>query len=99
MKTSTSSYIEIDISMVHPMHPPETWHRVKQYVLQINHEIQQDHRCSHRTPSGQRDIVHQSPATLCSEQGQGRCRGRKHDSHQTRIEHSSGKVVRPAEKL
>jgi hypothetical protein len=50
VEAGTGSHIKVEIRMMHPVYPPQCWDSVKHYVLQINRQIQQNHRYDNSAP-------------------------------------------------
>ena len=50
MKPRSRRHIELEIGVVHAMQPPKGWHRMEEHMLEIDDEIEHDHRDGHGSP-------------------------------------------------
>jgi len=41
VKPQAGGHVKLQIGMVHPVQPPQAWHRVEQYMLKVDRQIQQ----------------------------------------------------------
>jgi hypothetical protein len=79
MEARTRGDIEVEVSMMHPMHPPKRGHRVEHYVLKVNRKVEHDHRGSDRDCKRYRRIVKQAPASPFPGESQTHGRRREQD--------------------
>ena len=57
MKPRSGCYVHVEVGMVHPVQSPEDGHVMKEAVLEVDREIEQD-QCKHRLdPCRQRDQI------------------------------------------
>jgi hypothetical protein len=95
MESHTGSHIEVEVCVMHPMHPPEQRNRVEHHVLQIYREIQEDERCRNRHVRRQSEVVEQAPLASFGLGSEPDCACRNDDAHQNRIEDGCADVTRP----
>ena len=96
MKTRAGGHVYVEIGVVHPVEPPESWHIVKKAVLQVNRQVEAEQREQQFQPHGQSDHVEKSPAAFLRKQGETHRSSRSDDADEYRVEHSHANVARPA---
>jgi hypothetical protein len=57
MKPDSRGYIEVEISMMDPVKPPEKRKKMKDCVLKVNDEIEGDHPYDYPQPAGKGKMV------------------------------------------
>lgn len=62
VKPASGGHIEIQICVVHAMHPPQRRHCVKDHMLDVDSEIENDERHYHRDHVRDSNVVEKSPA-------------------------------------
>ena len=55
MEAHAGGHVELEIGMVHAVQPPERRHRMEQHVLEVDGEIEKDHRGDDGEPGRRRD--------------------------------------------
>jgi hypothetical protein len=95
MEARARGDIEVEVGMVHPMHPPKRGDRVKHHMLEVDGNIEQYNGRNDSHPSRNRQVVEQAPAPPFPGQCQtSRCGGEQ-DSHERGIQRNDGQVARP----
>lgn len=69
---------------------------MKEHVLEINREVEDDDRAHHRDPGWQRDHIEQAKATRFGEDCKAYSGGWKDDADQRRVYGYDAEIVRPA---
>ena len=88
MKPRTRGDVYIDVGVVHTMQAPENRHRVKQHMLQVDGEIQQEDGDADRQEGRKRpNSMEHSPAPLLRNHGHAdRCHRERHADEDS-VEH------------
>src|SRR5512141_1788934 len=61
MKPSARCEIEVEVCVMHHVHPPEEGYGVEHHMLQIDHEIEENDPTGHFHPEGKMVCVQQAP--------------------------------------
>ena len=62
VKTQPRGHVELKVGVMHAMQPPERRHGMKEHVLQVDGEVQEDDRDHNAPPGRKRDHIEESPA-------------------------------------
>src|SRR5438128_3039216 len=81
---------------MHPVQPPKRGHGVKENVLQIDGEIEQDDRCNDDDPGRQCDHMKETPSAGVANERKSDRGCRKDEAYQERIENHDPEIARPA---
>ncbi len=88
MKPRTRGDVYIDVGVVHTMQAPEDRHRVKQHMLQVDGEIQQEDGDADRQEGWKRpDSIEEPPASLLRNDGHTDRRHRERRADDDSVEH------------
>ncbi len=96
METHAGRDVEIQIRMVHSMKTPKQRHRMEHDVLQVDGEVQHQHRERHQGPVRQRGAAQQPPAARLGDDRHAHRGGGKQHAQEQRIDDDDADVVRPA---
>ena len=95
MESQAGGHIDIEISMMHPVQSPQHRNRVKQHMLKVDSEVQEDHRGHYTDPGGEWQHVEEpKPMRLGNEGHTDRC-GRKNSADQERVHNHDANIIRP----
>jgi hypothetical protein len=97
VKAQPCRRVEVEVGMVHPMQPPEPRHRVEHDMLEVDREVQQQHRDDDSHPDRHVDVVEQSPATVLGHDRKADRDDGKRKPQDDRVDHDERKVVRPTD--
>ena len=97
VKTQAGGGVEVEIGMVHPVQPPEPGNGVEHDVLQVDREVEQQHRDQDRDPGGHVDDVEQAPALVLGRDGKADREDREGQPQDHCIKHHERQVVGPAD--
>ena len=97
METQPRGDIEFQIRVVHPMQSPQHRHGMKDHMLTVDHQIEQEHCDGDRDPSGQPDNVEQAPTFGLRKESHPDSSKWEQQAHDQRVQHHKSEVVRPAE--
>ena len=96
VEAQPGGHIELGVRVVHPVHPPQQRHRVKQPVLEVNCEIQHDHRDHDIQPDRQRhNGSKKTPATRMDERRNPHGGDRRHGAEHDRVDRDQPQVAAP----
>ncbi|MGG5890340.1 hypothetical protein ACLF3G_24795 [Falsiroseomonas sp. HC035] len=96
MEAQPRRHVEVEIRMVHAMQAPQRRHGVEQHVLEVDGEVEQDHRHQHRHWLRQVHPGQQAKALSLHRQGDADRRGREEKADDQRVKGDYAKVARPA---
>jgi len=97
MKARTRGDVYIEVGMMHAVQAPQKRHSVKDHMLQIDGEVQQEDSDGDRQRGGERpDGMEQSPASLLRAQGHADGSHRQRRAEDDRIEDHEGDVRGPS---
>ena len=96
MKTHSGGHVHLEIGVVHPVEPPKHRDVVKEAVLQVNRQVEQEQREQQLEPHGQGEHVEESPASFLGKQGEAYGSSRGDDAAQHGVEHRHANVAWPA---
>jgi hypothetical protein len=81
---------------MHPVQPPKDRHGMKEYVLKVNGEIEQDDTKGNGDPGRHGERIEQPQPLNFKNKGEADGRHRKQDAHQDGVQRNHGKVAGPS---
>jgi hypothetical protein len=81
---------------MHPVKPPKRWYGVKENVLQVDREVEQDHRRNHDNPGWQCDQVEEAPSAGVGNKRKSDRTRRQDEAYQQRIDNRDPEIAGPA---
>ena len=85
METQSVGHIHIHVGVMHAVQPPQEWHSMKQHMLQVNGQVQQQQRQTENEPRWQRQQWQQAALARLGQQGKTDCRRRQDQPHHQSI--------------
>ena len=97
VKTHSGGHIEIQIGVVHPVHPPQQRHGMEHHVLKVDDQVQRRQRERHRYRERNGVRVQQPPAALLRKEGHPHRQKRKTPAQDEAVDHHHPQVAAPAQ--
>ena len=66
-KRSAGGHVELEVGVVHAVQPPQHRHGMEQHVLQVDGEVEEDHRGDDGEPGRRVESLEQAPAVRLGE--------------------------------
>jgi hypothetical protein len=85
MKAQPRADIEFEIGVMHSMQTPKARNGMKEHVLQIDREVEDDHRSHHAQPRLNRESIEEAKAARFSEESEANSCGWEKNSDQHRV--------------
>ena len=85
VKAQARGHVELEVGVMHAMQPPQRRHGVKEDVLQIDREVQEDDRKDNARPRRQRDDIEETKSVRLGNECETDSRDRQQDAHEQRI--------------
>src|SRR6516165_7756389 len=82
--------------MMHAMQPPQCRHGMKEHVLEIDREVEEDDRDDDACPPRQRDQVEETKTACLGNERKTDSRDRQQYAHEHHVDRQHTEVVRPA---
>src|SRR5262249_14574740 len=80
VETQPRADIDVEIGMMHSVQAPKRWHGMKEHMLKVDREIQQDNRGHYGNPGRDWHYVEEAKSVRGSNEGQTRGCGWKEDA-------------------
>src|SRR5262245_27843513 len=96
VKTHAGGHVELEVGMMHAMQPPQRGHGVKEDVLEIDREVEDDDRDDNACPPRQRDQTEKTKSTRLDDECETDSRDRRKYAHEHHVDRHHAEVVRPA---
>ena len=97
VKTCACCDVEIQIGVVHAVQPPEGGHGVEHDVLEVDGEVEDQHRQQDRQPIRRRQTIQQPPAPLFGNERQTHSGRGDHEAQENRVKGDNTQIARPSD--
>ena len=93
MKAQAGRGVEVEIGVVHAVQPPEPRHRMEHHMLEVDREVEQQHREHEGDPDRQLEVVEEPPAALLGHDRKPHAEDRKCQPQDHGVERDEREVV------
>ncbi len=96
MEADAGRQVEVRVGVMHGMQAGEHRHRVEQYMLEVDDQVEEHRACKHGQPVGQVEAVEQSPTFVGGERREGQRRTRQHYPQDYGVHDREAEIGAPA---
>jgi hypothetical protein len=96
VETQPGADIDVEIGMMHSVQAPKRWHGMKEHMLKVDREIQEDNGGHYGNPGRDWHYVEEAKSVRGSNEGQTGGRGWKEDADQQRVDRDNGEIIGPS---